>query len=248
MNENKQELESKDIKSSTNPKETKQDSNNTESINQDSKKLDSNDDEIVWELRYKNDTFLIKIWILLLWGYRIFVLCGFIWIAYIIIDKLNNIFGKSALNVLLSGIIICLILFATIGYFISILRTLNTKRIYAIKKKLIIERFLGKNITFELESCYFCDFSNALISIYADSTTISKIGEELYNAYSYLDPLRSNNIQELYALTKFMMENYLSKINETSYQSFKSRHHKINPKLEIDFDKIDSLRKEAKND
>lgn len=56
INENKQELESKDLESSTNTKEIKQDSkNNTETKNKNSKnntesiKLDSSGDEIIWE-------------------------------------------------------------------------------------------------------------------------------------------------------------------------------------------------------
>lgn len=125
----------------------------------------------------------------------------------------------------------------------AILRTLNTKNIYATSKALIIEQLIGKDKIFEIGSFYFCDFSHAFTAIYADNTTISKFGEEVYNAYSFLDPLRSNNIQELYEMIKPQTQEYLSLVDERVYQNFKAKHKKIQPKFDLDFEKIDELRK-----
>lgn len=100
------------------------------------------------------------------------------------------------------------------GYLMEILQTLNTKEIYATDKDLIVNKFVGKDKIFEIGSFYFCYFSHTFTAIYADSVTISKFGEEIYNAYSFLDPLGNNNIQELYAIIK----EYLSKIDLKNYE------------------------------
>ena len=210
--------------------------------NIDSKRLDSNGDEIVWELQYKK-TPLLTLWIIVLWNFRVVVLCGFIWIFYIVIKKLHQSFDKGIWDIALFGIISLMFMAVTFGYSISIVRTLNTKRIYATSTNLVIERFIGKDIKFEIGSFYFCDFSHAFTAIYADNTTISKFGEEVYSAYSFLDPLRSNNIQELYVIAKPQTQEYLSKIDLGSYDFFKSRHSKISPRFDLDFEKIDELRK-----
>ncbi|RDU61389.1 hypothetical protein CQA53_10200 [Helicobacter didelphidarum] len=210
--------------------------------NIESKKLDSNDDEIIWELQYKK-TPLLTLWIIVLWSFRVVVLCGFIWIFYIVIKKLYQSFDKGIWDIVLFGIISLMFMAVAFGYGISIIRTLNTKRIYATSTNLVIERFIGKDIKFEMGSFYFCDFSHTFTAIYADSTTISKFGEEVYSAYSFLDPLRSNNIQELYAMIKPQTQEYLSKIDLGNYDFFKSRHSKISPRFDLDFEKIDELRK-----
>ncbi|HEB9135038.1 TPA: hypothetical protein RZJ94_001600, partial [Campylobacter jejuni] len=100
------------------------------------------------------------------------------------------------------------------GYLMEILQTLNTKEIYATDKDLIVKKFVSKDKIFEIGSFYFCYFSHTFTAIYADSVTISKFGEEIYNAYSFLDPLGNNNIQELYAIIK----EYLSKIDLKNYE------------------------------
>ncbi|HDZ4981108.1 TPA: hypothetical protein RTG12_001831 [Campylobacter jejuni] len=124
------------------------------------------------------------------------------------------------------------------GYLMEILRTLNTKEIYATDKDLIVKKFVGKDKIFEIGSFYFCYLSHTFTAIYADSVIISKFGEEIYNAYSFLDPLRSNNIQEL----KPQTQEYLSKIDLKNYEFFKSRHSKISPRFDLDFLKIEELR------
>lgn len=199
--------------------------------------------EIIWNLTYKCDSLLLKLWIVILWSFRICVLCGFIWIFYIAIQKLYESFGKGFGSI--SPFVVISLLFAVVafGYLIAILRTLNTRKIYATDKELIIKQFIGKDKIFEIGSFYFCDFSHTFTAIYADSTTISKFGEEVYSAYSFLDPLRSNNIQELYAMIKLQTQEYLSLVDERVYQNFKTKHNKIQPKFDLEFEKIDELRK-----
>lgn len=199
--------------------------------------------EIFWKLTYKHDSLLLKLWIVILWSFRICVLCGFIWIFYIAIQKLYESFGKGFWGI--APFVVISLLFAVVvfGYLITILRTLNTRGIYATNKELIIKRFVGKDKVFEIGSFYFCDFSHAFTAIYADNTTISKFGEEVYNAYSFLDPLRNSNIQELYAMIKPQTQEYLSLVDERVYQNFKAKHNKIQPKFDLDFEKIDELRK-----
>lgn len=199
--------------------------------------------EIIWKLTYKCDSLLLKLWIVILWSFRICVLCGFIWIFYIVIQKLYESFGKGFGSI--APFVVISLLFAVVafGYLIAILRTLNTRKIYATDKELIIKQFIGKDKIFEIGSFYFCDFSHTFTAIYADSTTISKFGEEVYSAYSFLDPLRSNNIQELYAMIKLQTQEYLSLVDERVYQNFKTKHNKIQPKFDLEFEKIDELRK-----
>lgn len=199
--------------------------------------------EIIWNLTYKCDSLLLKLWIVILWSFRICVLCGFIWIFYIVIQKLYESFGNGFGSI--APFVVISLLFAVVafGYLIAILRTLNTRKIYATDKKLIIKQFIGKDRIFEIGSFYFCDFSHTFTAIYADSTTISKFGREVYSAYSFLDPLRSNNIQELYAMIKPQTQEYLSLVDERVYQNFKTKHNKIQPKFDLEFEKIDELRK-----
>lgn len=197
--------------------------------------------KIIWELQYKN-TPLLTLWIIILWSFRICVLCGFVWIFYIVIQKLYQSFDKGIWDIVLFSITSLIFAMVTFGYLIAILRTLNTRKIYATDKELIIKRFVGKDKVFEIGSFYFCDFSHAFTLIYADNTTISKFGEEVYNAYSFLDPLRSNNIQELYTMIKPQTQEYLSLVDERVYQNFKAKHNKIQPKFDLDFDKICELR------
>lgn len=198
-------------------------------------------DEIVWKLRYKN-TPLLVLWTIILWSFRIIVLCGFIWIFYIAIKKLYQAFDKGIWDIVLFGIISLIFMIVMFGYLMEILRTLNTKEIYATDKDLIVKKFVGKDKIFEIGSFYFCYFSHTFTAIYADSVTISKFGKEIYNAYSFLDSLRSNNIQELYAIIKPQTQEYLSKIDLKNYEFFKSRHSKISPRFDLDFLKIEELR------
>ncbi|TLE07600.1 hypothetical protein [Helicobacter bilis] len=208
-----------------------------------SEKRDTESTEIFWKLTYKHDSLLLNLWIVILWSFRICVLCGFIWIFYIAIQRLYESFGKGFWGI--APFVVISLLFAVVvfGYLMAILRTLNTKNIYATSKALIIEQLIGKDKIFEIGSFYFCDFSHAFTAIYADNTTISKFGEEVYNAYSFLDPLRSNNIQELYEMIKPQTQEYLSLVDERVYQNFKAKHKKIQPKFNLDFEKIDELRK-----
>lgn len=179
--------------------------------------------------------------------FRVCVLCGFIWISYIMVKKLYQSFDKGIWDIIVFGAISILFIAVVLGYGISIIRTLNTKHIYATSTNLVIERFIGKDIAFEIGGFYFCDFSHAFTAIYADSTTISKFGEEVYSAYSFLDPLRNSNIQELYAIIKPRTQEYLSKIDLGIYEGFKSRHSKVSPRFDLDFEKIERLRKEKEN-
>lgn len=91
INENKQELESKDLESSTNTKEIKQDSkNNTETKNKNSKnntesiKLDSSGDEIIWESKINAFGIL---------SLCIFFVCKYIFLVYVLVnDSKSSIF------------------------------------------------------------------------------------------------------------------------------------------------------------
>ena len=197
--------------------------------------------KIIWKLQYKS-TPLLTLWIIILWSFRICVLCGVVWIFYIVIQKLYQSFDKGIWDIMLFGIINLMFAMVTFGYLIAILRTLNTRKIYATDKELIIKRFVGKDKAFEIGSFYFCDFSHAFTAIYADNTTISKFGKEVDSAYSFLDPLRSNNIQELYTMIKPQTQEYLSLVDERVSQNFKAKHNKIQPKFDLDFDNISELR------
>ncbi|OEW70182.1 MULTISPECIES: hypothetical protein [unclassified Campylobacter] len=96
-------------------------------------------DEIIWKLRYKN-TPLLVLWTIILWSFRIGVLCGFIWIFYIAIKKLYQAFDKGIWDIVLFGIISLIFMIVMFGYLMEILRTLNTKEIYATDKDLIVRQ------------------------------------------------------------------------------------------------------------
>lgn len=92
-----------------------------------SEKQNTESTEIIWKLTYKHDSLLLKLWIVILWSFRICVLCGSVWIFYIAIQKLYESFGKDFWGI--APFVVISLLFAVVvfGYLMAILRTLNTK-------------------------------------------------------------------------------------------------------------------------
>ena len=100
--------------------------------NIESKKLDSNDDEIVWELELKINPIL---WI---WSYiaRLGLIIFCIYVIYLFAGRLVG----------LRDFVIIAIMFGVIVWFIvSAYKTINLKHIYATKDNLVIEHYIGNN-------------------------------------------------------------------------------------------------------
>ncbi|RAX57209.1 hypothetical protein CCZ01_07035, partial [Helicobacter monodelphidis] len=124
--------------------------NNTESkkqdfINQDFIKLDSNDDEIIWELN-KSNSIGARFERILYYIVNIAMLWFVIYIMFPLVLPLDNSFGKFL------AIIVCIL--SIVLDLKNIFIALNYKGLCVTKDKLIIKHYLTKNITLPLGKFY----------------------------------------------------------------------------------------------
>ncbi|RDU59497.1 hypothetical protein CQA53_11405 [Helicobacter didelphidarum] len=243
INENKQELESKDLESSTNPKEIKLDSkNNTETKNQNSKnntesyiKLDSNGDEIIWELE-KNRNLTTKLGQFWFYGLRI-VFAIFI---IKIIDK--YLLGRYDIQAFIATIILLLCLLYLLS---GVVKSINFKKLYITNNTLVIKKYLGQDIVLPLGS--FCIYeSNDYIGVIFFNDTIDFLGFDKKIKYSLFQiEFADDTCKKISEILKPHIISYLSSLKDKDYLNIKSPKN-IFGSIPY-FDEIDSLRKEANN-
>ena len=263
INENKQELESKDLESNTNTKEIKQDSkNNTETKNKSSKnntesyiKLDSNGDEIIWQIQY--DIPIINS--IISWGLRISwvtLLCYFFSLG--LMKYMEQYEQYSKMEWYKQAVIIGLgIVFAILiwNLLIVILQTLNLKTIYATNDNLIIQKYFGKNMALSLGSFYvvFKTLYRAFETEYAIIRTFDGSTSFTFGIAKNHKNFRAHgikNIEELEKILKPKIEKYLITLEERYFQDFLSFdyqyiHGGFGNIMLLDMENILRLRKET---
>lgn len=214
MNKNKQELESKDLESSTNTKEIK---------------LDSNGDEIIWELKrlrhsLKSGTFLFLI------SQRIVMIAFFVFIIY----KMHEI---DSIGKMLAILVILLVL----TYFLSSLYLyFNCETIIIINNKLIIKKYIGSDLNLLLTEIY-CDDEPEIKGFQSIITFRPIINKKILPYYWYLD-FHNTNIREIADILKSYIENTLLSLDEGSYNHFKNLDRRFMRLNYLDFNMIDKQR------
>lgn len=205
---------------------------NTESI-----KLDSNGDEIIWELERKKN-FLICLNIF--WSY--FVRCGIIgfclFIVYLAFTR-----DKDWIFILL----FLFAIFTIYSFGKDLLQYLNCKTIYLTEKNLCIKKYIGDDIVLSLGSFIIYSFWS-FKKLSFDTEYAIELFERKKRVYSFLNSFNTN-IDEIYPILQAYIENYLINAEERVYLLAKRNgwHKNGTPLNYLDFDKIDKLRKEKEN-
>ena len=212
--------------------------NNRESKMQENIKLDSNGDEIIWELERNINPPILKplAYLSILWSYSFrFILIGLgVFTIYLAFFKVG---GWRTILLFLFAI---LMIYAVGG---SLLQSLNCKTIYLTKKNLCIKRYIGSDITLCL-GCFII-YRLWIRKLSFDDDYAIELFECNKRIYEFLDCLHTN-IDEIYPILKPYILDYLLKCNEKSYYKFQLHYSKpsILYKYDIDYKEIDKLRKE----
>lgn len=247
MNKNKQELESKDLESSTNTKEIKQDSkNNTETKNKNSKnntesyiKLDFNSDEIVWEYKCKKISF----------GY-IFTIIHLVIISILcfifILKGIDKFISRDDTDFFTTILLIIMALILLYPLYI-LFKLLNFKKMYITKEYFILIKYFGKKSIVPLGSFYiYIRYSGYgfIVNGYTTEGSLHSINPNLnISSASFLMTNAKDNIDKLYSHLLPYIEATLLGLNENDYNQ-SSFFMQTNIQPQIDWEKLDRLRKE----
>ena len=222
-------------------KESKMDNNirnNRESKMQENIKLDSNGDEIVWELKRKINFFIILAYI--------FYLCIIVGFTYMIIYKIPDIDIRDW-----KSILICLFLIFGIAFFSrQIYYSLNLKRMYVAKNKLFINKYLGQDLRLPLDEIMIFEKRAYTGNLAGVSThEIASISHHTKVYYFFIES-NSTNTDEIKPILKPYIVDYLLKCDEKSYYEFTFYYSKVEVlyQYDIDYNVIDNLRKEKDNE
>ncbi|TLD82991.1 hypothetical protein [Helicobacter trogontum] len=215
-------------------------SKKVESITQENRKLDSNGEEIVWELETRKNVFF------LLWSW-IAKLGAMAFCIYFIFTYLHLVKW--------SGFVILLALLSVILYVvITSYTTLNLKGMYATKNNFYIEKYFGESISLPLGNFYITlklgDYSFQTLAFITRLSIILFINNKR-KYYCELSIVKDNfNILE--KNLKQQTESYLMSLDEKDYATIFIPNIKNDMDkgytAKIDFDKIDFLRKRNKSD
>lgn len=209
----------------------------TDTKNKDNIKLDSNGDEIIWELKQ-------NITILFLLGYLFYlsIIFGFMYILIIyMIPNIIHDWKPIFISLFLIYGIICLSR--------EIYYSLNLKTMYITKDNLFIKKYLGQDLELALKDCIiFTRMVTGAVNIAGVSTCEINTINNHSTLYIFLES-SSNNIEETNILLKPFIINHLLNCNEKSYNQFKIYYSRedIRYQYNIDYDAIDILRKEKDN-
>ncbi|EGD0126171.1 hypothetical protein GLN21_03725 [Campylobacter coli] len=212
---------------------------NTESI-----KLDSNGDEIIWELE-KKIHILNALWS---WGILIVFILG-VFFVFILLPLKYGLNTKT-FGILIVGILAIIAILYDIFY-----KTLNVQKIYATKHYLIIKRLLNKDIKIPLGSFYIrltSESSPFILDTIGCFNFISIIDlQEQKTLYRFIlpsvNPLKSTNFSLLEQVIIPKIEVYLINVSHDNYKKITLKEHSEIIGSKIDFSKIDKLRKEKEN-
>ena len=207
-----------------------------ESKNKDNIKLDSNGDEIIWELKRKVNFFIVFAYI-----FYLCIIVGLICIlAIYIIPNIDN--WKSIF-------IFLFLVFGIIFLGREVYYSLNLKKIYILGNNLFIEKYLGQDLKLPLNEIIIFEKRTYNKNFAAVSTQeIASISHHTTIYYFFMES-GSTNTNEIKPILQPYVVSYLLKCNEKSYNDFKIYYSKesIRHQYSIDYDEIDRLRKERKN-
>ncbi|KPH49720.1 hypothetical protein [Helicobacter pullorum] len=204
---------------------------NTESI-----KLDSNGDEIIWELERKINFFIILAYI-----FYFCIIVGFTYILTIyIIPNIDNWKSIFVFLFLIFGIIFL----GREMYF-----SLNLKKMYILGNNLFIEKYLGQGLKLPLDEIIIFEKRTYNKNFVAASIQeIASISHHTTIYYFFMESGSTNTNEIKPALKPYILD-YLLKCDKKSYDEFKIYYHRhnIQHQYNIDYDTIDNLRKEKEN-
>lgn len=206
--------------------------NNNEIPNIESKKVDSNGEEIVWELE-REPLHKVILAYFLFYGLYLFYILFALWIMYENIE---------------SPLLLIIFILITSFFIIRIFYNLNLKAFYFTSNNLIIKKYIGKNIILPLGEFYIIHGRASSLGLdISDVIGVYMIPKDMLPRYYFTDFY--TNIDKAIDIIKPYIENYCLTIDENIYQAFKHTSF-INNEIKddyIDFDKIDTLRKEQTN-
>ena len=227
----------------------------TDTKNKDNIKLDSNGDEIIWQIQY--DIPIINS--IISWGLRISwvtLLCYFFSLG--LMKYMEQYEQYSKMEWYKQAVIIGLgIVFAILiwNLLIVILQTLNLKTIYATNDNLIIQKYFGKNMALSLGSFYvvFKTLYRAFETEYAIIRTFDGSTSFTFGIAKNHKNFRAHgikNIEELEKILKPKIEKYLITLEERYFQDFLSFdyqyiHGGFGNIMLLDMENILRLRKET---
>ena len=204
-----------------------------------SKKLDSNGEEIIWELKFKRNP--------ILWIWSWIVRLGLIIFCIYVID----LFLRRPMG-LKDFIVVVAMLGIIVWFIISVYKTINLKHIYATKNNLVINRYVGNDTFLPLGTFYITiilgDYSFHSIFAFLTRINIKTFDNDASKCYFEIAYIK-DNFNELENIRKSYIESYLLTLKT---ENLKTIQNIISPSIKrgytafIDFDKIDSLREKIK--
>ncbi len=217
--------------------------------NQNLKKYDKNDDEILWQLKRKSNVGfrLVKLWSCFIAFIYITVSLFVIFLPFVITRDVSN-------AGLFLWILCTLLIVFGFGSFLklileSIVCHLNTKDMYLTNKNLYIIRHIGSNIEAPLGSfIIYSDFMPYNVS-FTDIYEVSLIQnrQSFYNVIDFAD----SNICDIFPLMKSAIVDYLLNCEIKEFRKFfilYSTHiGNAYQKYDIDYKELERLRKEKQN-
>ncbi len=248
----------KNLESNISPKEVNQESKKQESKNTESQidskgttiKLDSNDDEIIWELKHKKTLYFF-------WSWFARYILFFSGIYYIIITT-QKYLSKDDNGLLISVILLfCLILWFLVSPLL-IYKTLNARKILIKNNNLILQKYIGKDINLPLGAFFihitFPAASAGLLTC-GDVQIIDFHGNYIYHLQLIEDNIE--NLNQLYDILNPYINDFLCSLDKDNYhkaynillpitQDFHSNLYKKKNK-QFNLDKIEKLRKEKED-
>ncbi|WP_054197486.1 hypothetical protein [Helicobacter pullorum] len=206
----------------------------TESI-----KLDSNGDEIVWELKKERNT------INFIWSWAI--ICGFFlffsWCIYLMIPLFLNSFKYFFIIVML------VILQIYILYF-KFYKTFNVKRLYATKNNLILQRYIGKDMIFPLGEFFVKDIATGygihIFGLYSEIQIVNFYNGLSYSFITTINADKNTNFAQLKGIIESKTEQCLIGLDKQKYEFHKKVGNFLKC-LKPNFNKIDKLREQKAN-
>ncbi|RDU61392.1 hypothetical protein CQA53_10215 [Helicobacter didelphidarum] len=195
--------------------------------NADSTKLDSDDDKIIWELRKKKGISFLKIWFYIS---RIVFIIFYIYVLF----KYASFRWGMIMVILFLSLVISLLLR---GIFVSI----NFKRIYITKDKLIIERNRGDDIVLTLGTfCTYESNDNLQDALFVNDTIVFLDFNGMIKYDIFQHEFEDNVLKEFQVIIKQHYTKYLLNLAQENYLELKKKIYLI----VIPFNEIDKLREE----
>ncbi|KPH49670.1 hypothetical protein HPU229334_02075 [Helicobacter pullorum] len=204
-------------------------------------RLDSNGDEIIWELEKKINILNV------LWSWGILIIFVLAMFFVFILLPLKYGLNIKTFVILIIGILAIIAILYDIFY-----QTLNIQKIYATKHYLTIKRLLNKDIKIPLGSFYIrltSEPSPFILDTIGCFNFVSIISlQEQKTLYRFIlpsvNPLKSTNFNLLEQIITPKIEAYLISVSQDNYKKITLKEHPEVIGSKINFNKIEKLRKE----